>query len=39
LSDYLFTLARKIGNESKVPENQWIPRVWIGVKSHHIFRV
>jgi cob(I)alamin adenosyltransferase len=27
LSDYLFTLARKIGNESKVPENQWIPRV------------
>ena len=27
LSDYLFTLARKIGNESKIPENQWIPRV------------
>ena len=27
LSDYLFTLGRKIGNESKVPENQWIPRV------------
>lgn len=27
LSDYLFTLARKIGNEHKVPENQWIPRV------------
>jgi cob(I)alamin adenosyltransferase len=27
LSDYLFTLARKIGNEQKVPENQWIPRV------------
>ncbi|MDR3694824.1 cob(I)yrinic acid a,c-diamide adenosyltransferase [Mucilaginibacter sp.] len=27
LSDYLFTLARKIGNESKVPENQWIPRI------------
>ena len=27
LSDYLFTLARKIGNENKIPENQWIPRV------------
>jgi len=27
LSDYLFTLARKIGSESKVPENKWIPRV------------
>jgi len=27
LSDYLFTLARKIGNDSKVPENQWIPRI------------
>lgn len=27
LSDYLFTLARKIGNECKVPENQWIPRI------------
>jgi len=27
LSDYLFTLARKIGNECKIPENQWIPRV------------
>jgi cob(I)alamin adenosyltransferase len=27
LSDYLFTLARKIGNEHKIPENQWIPRV------------
>jgi cob(I)alamin adenosyltransferase len=27
LSDYLFTLARKIGNEYKIPENQWIPRV------------
>jgi len=27
LSDYLFTLARKIGNDSKIPENQWIPRV------------
>jgi cob(I)alamin adenosyltransferase len=27
LSDYLFTLARKIGNDGKIPENQWIPRV------------
>jgi cob(I)alamin adenosyltransferase len=27
LSDYLFTLARKIGYDSKLPENQWIPRV------------
>jgi len=27
LSDYLFVLARKIGNEQKIPENQWIPRV------------
>jgi cob(I)alamin adenosyltransferase len=27
LSDYLFVLARKIGNDHKVPENQWIPRV------------
>jgi len=27
LSDYLFTLARKIGNEQKMAENQWIPRV------------
>lgn len=27
LSDYLFTLGRKIGNEQKIPENQWIPRV------------
>ncbi|NCD69855.1 cob(I)yrinic acid a,c-diamide adenosyltransferase [Mucilaginibacter agri] len=26
LSDYLFTLARKIGYEQQVPENQWIPR-------------
>jgi cob(I)alamin adenosyltransferase len=26
LSDYLFILARKIGNENKIPENQWIPR-------------
>ena len=27
LSDYLFTLARKIGNDYKIPENQWIPRI------------
>ncbi|WP_448698944.1 cob(I)yrinic acid a,c-diamide adenosyltransferase [Mucilaginibacter sp. AW1-3] len=27
LSDYLFTLARKIGNEQQVAENEWIPRV------------
>ncbi|MDB4903320.1 MAG: cob(I)yrinic acid a,c-diamide adenosyltransferase [Mucilaginibacter sp.] len=27
LSDYLFTLARKIGNDYKIPENQWIPRM------------
>jgi len=27
LSDYLFTLARMIGHESKIPENQWIPRI------------
>jgi cob(I)alamin adenosyltransferase len=27
LSDYLFTLARKIGNDNKISENQWIPRV------------
>jgi len=27
LSDYLFVLARKIGNEKNIPENQWIPRV------------
>jgi len=27
LSDYLFTLARKIGSDGKIPENQWIPRV------------
>lgn len=26
LSDYLFTLARKIAMENKIPENQWIPR-------------
>lgn len=27
LSDYLFTLARKIANEHNLPENQWIPRI------------
>lgn len=27
LSDYLFTLARKIANDNKIAENQWIPRV------------
>jgi cob(I)alamin adenosyltransferase len=27
LSDYLFTLARKIGYEHNIAENQWIPRV------------
>ena len=27
LSDYLFTLARKIADENKIPENQWLPRV------------
>lgn len=27
LSDYLFVLARKIGNERNVAENEWIPRV------------
>jgi cob(I)alamin adenosyltransferase len=27
LSDYLFTLARKIGHDGKIPENQWIPRI------------
>ncbi len=27
LSDFLFTLARKIGNDHKIPENQWIPRI------------
>lgn len=26
LSDYLFTLARKIGHENNVPENKWMPR-------------
>jgi cob(I)alamin adenosyltransferase len=27
LSDYLFTLARKIANDDKIAENQWVPRV------------
>jgi len=27
LSDYLFTLARKIANENHISENNWIPRV------------
>jgi cob(I)alamin adenosyltransferase len=27
LSDYLFTLARKIGYEQNILENKWIPRV------------
>jgi len=27
LSDYLFILARKVGNERKIPENEWIPRI------------
>lgn len=27
LSDYLFTLARKIANVNEIAENQWIPRV------------
>jgi cob(I)alamin adenosyltransferase len=27
LSDYLFTLARKIANDNKIPENQWIARL------------
>jgi cob(I)alamin adenosyltransferase len=26
LSDYLFTLARKIGNDHHIPENKWMPR-------------
>jgi cob(I)alamin adenosyltransferase len=26
LSDYLFTLARKVGFENQVPENEWLPR-------------
>ncbi|GAB2690440.1 cob(I)yrinic acid a,c-diamide adenosyltransferase [Mucilaginibacter koreensis] len=27
LSDYLFVLARMVGYQQQVPENQWIPRV------------
>src|SRR3569833_1290020 len=27
LSDYLFTLARKIAQQQQVPENKWIPRM------------
>ncbi|MES2377947.1 MAG: cob(I)yrinic acid a,c-diamide adenosyltransferase [Bacteroidota bacterium] len=27
LSDYLFTLARKVANDHKIPENEWIPRL------------
>jgi len=27
LSDYLFTLARKLANEQNITENQWIPRL------------
>jgi cob(I)alamin adenosyltransferase len=27
LSDYLFTLARKIAHNAKIAENQWVPRV------------
>jgi cob(I)alamin adenosyltransferase len=27
LSDYLFVLARKLCHDSKIPENQWLPRV------------
>lgn len=27
LSDYLFTLARKIAYQFQIPENQWIPRI------------
>jgi cob(I)alamin adenosyltransferase len=27
LSDYLFTLARKVANDHKIPENEWIPRM------------
>lgn len=26
LSDYLFTLARKVGFDAQVPESQWLPR-------------
>jgi cob(I)alamin adenosyltransferase len=27
LSDYLFTLARKVAHDCKIAENQWLPRV------------
>ncbi|MEO6149654.1 MAG: cob(I)yrinic acid a,c-diamide adenosyltransferase [Mucilaginibacter sp.] len=27
LSDYLFTLARKVAFDSKIAENEWIPRI------------
>lgn len=27
LSDYLFVLARKLCQDRKIPENQWIPRI------------
>lgn len=27
LSDYLFTLARKVANDHKIAENEWIPRL------------
>jgi cob(I)alamin adenosyltransferase len=27
LSDYLFTLARKIGHQQNIPENKWAPRI------------
>jgi cob(I)alamin adenosyltransferase len=27
LSDYLFTLARKIGYDHKIAENKWVPRI------------
>jgi cob(I)alamin adenosyltransferase len=27
LSDYLFVLARKLGSDSQIAENQWVPRV------------
>jgi cob(I)alamin adenosyltransferase len=27
LSDYLFTLARKVGHDDNVPENQWVARL------------
>ncbi len=27
LSDYLFVLGRKIGNDHQIPENKWLPRL------------